>query len=490
MEEIIYLEPDEEITSVIDKMKQAKSNRLALVVPREATILQSIVNLKLLAREAANSGKEISLITADKIGRNLAAQIGLTVYDSIKDRRPIFQPPAPTPGAEEIIEIDMTPKKSEPEPSLKGLRVHHFQAAKSSFPQPSPAPKAKPWQPPKIRTHIPWPNLGKVIWPMLIVVLLLILIGGYLTLPKVEVKIRVKAENFEKQQGVQISSSEPTNIDQGIFSGNLIELTGEKEEKFPATGKKNLGGKATGILTLYNYWDSSAQSFAKGTKFSSSSKTFLSLTSVSIPGTSIKGGNIVPGTTTVEIEAENPGEDYNVKAGRFTIIGLPAEQQEKIYGQSNKDLTGGFSKEVTVVSQSDYDKGKDKLSDELSDDLKKQLAAKTQDLEVLDKAITMETTEIKASANVDAEANDFTLKISQKLKVIVFDREAFNRFVIKVLEKQLPDDKMVTLGAEDMISPAEIQPQYDQGILNLKLNITAKISSRVDTEKVKKDLLG
>src|SRR4030042_6994139 len=102
MEEILYLEPDEEITSVIDKMKQAKSKRLALVVPREATLLQSVVNLKLLLREAANSDKEIALVTADKIGRNLAAQVGLVVYDSIKDRRPVFQPPAPTPGAEEV----------------------------------------------------------------------------------------------------------------------------------------------------------------------------------------------------------------------------------------------------------------------------------------------------------------------------------------------------------------------------------------------------
>src|SRR3990167_6552833 len=107
MDEVIYLESDEEITSVIDKLKGSKAPRVALVVPRGATLLQSVVNLKLLSKEAAILAKEISLVTSDKIGRNLAAQVGLTVYDSIRDKRPVFQPPALEPRSEEVIEIDL-----------------------------------------------------------------------------------------------------------------------------------------------------------------------------------------------------------------------------------------------------------------------------------------------------------------------------------------------------------------------------------------------
>ncbi len=488
MEEIIYLEPDEEITSVIDKMNQAKSNRLALVVPREATILQSVVNLKLLAREAANSGKEIALVTGDKIGRNLASQIGLNVYDSIKDRRPVFQPAAPTPEAQEVIEIDMS-KKPEEKPAPNGVQVHHFQK-EASVTQKESIPLAKSWQQAKKPVKINWSKVGKIILPITGLIILLVLVAAYFTLPKVLVKIRVKAESFQKNQDVQLSSSKPTSQEEGIFSGNLIEFSGQKEEKFVATGKKNLGGKATGTLTLYNYWDSSVQSLGKGTKFSSSSKTFLSKAAVNVPGTSIRGGNIVPGTATVEIEAENPGEDYNVKAGRFTIIGLTASQQEKIYGQASKDLTGGFTKDVTVISQEDYDRGKAKLTQELNDDLKQQLVAKSQGMEVLDKAIVNDNLEFNSSAKVDSEANDFILKITQRSRVIVFNRDSFDSFVINILEKQISEDQMITLGPEDMISIEQVQPQYDKGILNMKLNVTAKVSSRVDTEKISHDLLG
>lgn len=483
MEEILYLESDEEITSVIDKMKQAKSRRLALVVPREAIILQSVVNLKLLLREATNSGKEIVLVTTDKIGRNLASQVGLVVYDSVKDRRPqgkFFQPPSPSPGAEEVIEIDAREKPVE-QPRPKGVHIHHFQKE---------SPRTTiPWRP-QITQEINWSKTKKIIWSMLAVVALLLLILAYFFLPKVSIKIQVRAENFAKTQDLQISSQEPTSLEKNIFAGNLIDLTQEKEEKFPATGKKNLGGKANGTLTLYNYWDSSAQDLEKGTKFSASSKTYISKSSARIPGTSIRGGNIVPGTTTVEIEAENPGEDYNVKAGRFTIVGLEAVQQEKIYGQSSKDLSGGFSKEVNVISQGDFDQAKDKLSKALNEALNQELTEKAQGLEILEKAIQIETIEVKSSAEVDTEASEFTLKVKERLRTMIFDRSSFDKFVIEAMEKQVPYDKMISLGPNDSILPTNIEPKYAHQVLNLKVEVTAKISSRVDTEKVKKDLLG
>lgn len=488
MDEIIYLESDEEITSVIDKIKASKSSRLVLVVPREATILQSVVNLKLLIREAEKSSKEIALVTADKIGRNLASQVGLTVYDSLKSERPqskFFQPPPPSPKEEEVIEIDM--RKEQPtaqKPPPKGVQVHHFQEESKSKPISAPL-----WRKPETPKKINWPKTKKILWPMITVIILLILIGGFLVLPKTNVKIKVKAENFQKTMDMEVSL-EATNVDKPSFTGNFLDLIKEKEGKFPATGKKNLGGKATGTLTLYNYWDSSPQSFGAGTKFSSSSKTFVSKNSATVPGTSIKGGNIVPGTTTADIEAENPGDDYNVKAGRFTIVEIPAAQQEKIYGQSSKDLAGGFTKEVTVVSENDFNQARDGLAKELSQDLQKELTDKSSGMEILEKAVLTETVEAKSSADIDAEASDFTLKVKERLRAMVFPQEDFEKFVLLVLEKQIPYDKMVTLGPNDSITPAVKETKYDQQILSLLVNVQAKISYRVDKDRVKKDLLG
>lgn len=497
MDEILYLEPDEEITSVIDKIKQSPATRLSLVVPREATLLQSVVNLRLLLKEATNLGKEIALITADKIGRNLASKVGLPVFESVKNQQPIFQPPPPVPSREEIIEINDIPReKPLKEIRPKGVQVHHFQE-KGFQQKPNPsdgeagikAPTAAPWRPPKATREIDWQKPRKIIWPMLILVLLLFLIGAFLILPKVNVKLKVKAESFEKNIDVQISEKQNSNFESKTFGGKLIDLTREKEEKFAATGKKNLGGKASGTITIYNNLDSNTHNFNAETKLSSSSKTFILKNNVTVSGAGVQNGKSVPGTTNVDIEAEEAGEEYNVKAGRFTIIGLPAAQQEFIYGQSSKDLMGGFSKEVQVVSQADYDQAKTKITNELNEELKKELQDNSEGLEILENAAQIDIVEENSSAKIDSEAQEFNLKIKERLREIVFQRDDFDKFVLSILEKQTPSTQMITLGPNGVISPQIKEKKYDQGLLIFDVKVSAKVSDRIDTEQVKNNLL-
>lgn len=492
MDEILYLEPDEEITSVIDKIKQSKNTRLCLVVPREATLLQSVVNLKLLVKEASSLGKVIAIVTADKIGRNLAAKVGLTVYDSIKTQQPIFQPPPPETTTQEVIEINAATAPKEEEQRPKGVEVHHFQEARK-WQKPQVETKVQPVlreRPPRQHIQRDFSKWKKVIWPMISLVVILILIAAFLILPKVDVKLKVKSEKYEGNTDVQISSEQATSIESKIFPGKLIDTSKEKEEKFPTTGKKNLGGKASGTITLYNNLDSNTHALAAGTKLSSSSKTFVLKNSVSVPGATVQNLKIVPGSVAAEIEAENPGEESNVKAGRFTIVGLSASQQEAIYGQSNQDLTGGFSKEVQIVSQNDYDQAKSKLTQELNDELKKELESQAVDMVILDGSEQTDLVQETPSAQVEAEATEFSLKIKERLRAMVFDRESFNQFVIKILETQIDASKMLSLGPNDSILPKVKEKKYDQNSLFLATETTAQMSSRVDIQKTKENLLG
>ena len=114
MDEILYLEADEEITSVIDKVKKASADSIGLVIPRNSSLIHSIVNLKLLKKEATKFKKEIALITADKTGRNIAAQIGIPVFEDVHAKRPVNAYPLPAmPKGDEVIEVDMSHDGSE-----------------------------------------------------------------------------------------------------------------------------------------------------------------------------------------------------------------------------------------------------------------------------------------------------------------------------------------------------------------------------------------
>ena len=55
----IYIDVDDEITSIIEKLQNSPQRIVALVLPKRASVFQSVVNMKLLKRSAENSKKNI-----------------------------------------------------------------------------------------------------------------------------------------------------------------------------------------------------------------------------------------------------------------------------------------------------------------------------------------------------------------------------------------------------------------------------------------------
>lgn len=114
--ETIYIEVSDEITTVIERLKKASGESVALVAPKGAILLQSIVNLKLARRAAEEVGKQIVLVSTDKIGRNLATQLGIPVTANEKD-------------AVNALAGTLPPESTAEEESAKvisGVRIHRY----------------------------------------------------------------------------------------------------------------------------------------------------------------------------------------------------------------------------------------------------------------------------------------------------------------------------------------------------------------------------
>ncbi|MBI2439690.1 MAG: hypothetical protein HYV45_03790 [Candidatus Moranbacteria bacterium] len=85
MEQTFYIEADEEIISVISRMRKSSSQENIFVFPKRALVLQSIINLRLLQREAQKLGKKIILVTQDEAGRLLAEKAGIETENYSED---------------------------------------------------------------------------------------------------------------------------------------------------------------------------------------------------------------------------------------------------------------------------------------------------------------------------------------------------------------------------------------------------------------------
>ncbi|KKT89324.1 MAG: hypothetical protein UW87_C0006G0005 [Candidatus Moranbacteria bacterium GW2011_GWC2_45_10] len=84
MHQTFYIDVDEEISSVIDKLRKSLAVENYFVVTKRALVVQSIVNLKLLKREAEKIKKGIVIVTADEQTMKMAERAGIKAQASME----------------------------------------------------------------------------------------------------------------------------------------------------------------------------------------------------------------------------------------------------------------------------------------------------------------------------------------------------------------------------------------------------------------------
>lgn len=486
MNEVIYLEPDEEITGVIDRLKKTEAQSVVLVIPRGAAILQSVVNLKLLKKEAEILGQEISLVTMDKVGRNLASQVGLTVYDDLKEPKPVVAASPPPPKPEDTIELDLSPGKPTEPP--KGLKVHHFQEErrKSWLPrQIDLPPKEMPAQ--AIPSSQVGPPISRKKYMIVLGVILVVVIAVMiLTLPRVTLVLSVKGEPFEKTADVTVSSRiGQSDLKESLVPGNLLEIAKEDKRKFPATGKKDVGEKAQTTMTVSN-GTGVDQTLTSGTVFTSSGGLeFVSIKEVTVPKATLNAvGDKVSGTATVGVIAKEPGEKYNLPAGDYTVA-----DKDRISGKAPA-TAGGSTRQVSVVSLEDQSQGRDTLTSSLASQATGEIKEKAKGNVLLDEAIKTSVLSSNASAAPGTETNEFEMTVKAKTQVMVFGEKPFREVVLSKLKKDIPQDKELYLTNRDEIAIKVVEFGYDEGSITFQGQIKTKLVPKIDQNLLKQQVKG
>jgi hypothetical protein len=465
-EKQIFLQPDAEITDVVDKIKETDKPIVVLVIPESATVLQSIVNLKLLKREVDKLDKRLAIVTDSKKGQKLAKQVGISVYQKAK--------------ADEIVQEEE--KKEVASDNKRRFPL----ALKGSRKSKSEDKEVKKKKNRKTSTMSKWLKYT-------IVALVVVVLGAggalaYQYLPKATVNIKI--DSLEESKTVKIKGEKDSSLAAGEFRVKEVSANASKKQEFDATGSKEVGGKASGQITIYNYWSSEPQPLVETTRFvhNSTNKLFRTTQAVTVPGTRIVEGETVPGTATVNIQASEVGSDYNVGPGQFNIPGLPAAKRSKIYGQSDSGLSGGYKKQILVVSQEDYNSAKDSLLSEIDKELNGKLDQKLDGWQYFDKKQEKILQE-SASPDVDQEAGSFELSLKKQAKTYAYQQEGFVEAIKEKFEESLSGQKeLLTDGLEENIKIKKSNLNFDQGKIELTVDVKGKTIPKLDQEIVIKNI--
>lgn len=103
MPQTFYTTQDEEILSIVGRLRSSELVENVFVIPKRALVLQSIVNLRMLAREAEKSGKQVIIVTQDENGRRLAEKAGLATRPYSEEAAHDAEPVIREVPAEEVV---------------------------------------------------------------------------------------------------------------------------------------------------------------------------------------------------------------------------------------------------------------------------------------------------------------------------------------------------------------------------------------------------
>lgn len=209
--------------------------------------------------------------------------------------------------------------------------------------------------------------------PITIVLILGILILAgviyvYITKVHTTVTLLVTPKMIQQDENVTFSNGDPNNFSQNIIAAQQITTTVDGSLSTGATGKKDIGDKAKGTITLYNN-SQSPQTITSGTTISSNNNLSFSLDNdISIASAS---GDVFsgtkPGTADTNITAKDIGTQYNLPSGTtFTVSG-----GNNLAAKNANAFSGGTKKTVTVIAPNDISK--------LKNDLIKNVASKATD---------------------------------------------------------------------------------------------------------------
>lgn len=528
----IYLEPDEEITSVIEKISAEGDGSIALVVPKNSSLFQSLVNLKLLAKEAKNLQKEVVIISGNKIGMRLAKQVGVATYASLgsinNNPQPAEKPVQTLEPSVEDTMIDGVPVRqynpnrplsaqSVTEPITVNEEPEHILEPVSAEPVDEPEDKVitvttpsenntseqgttdaqdKVEQPtvtndsslPPIVTRSSVVSPGepfKFPWKAAIIALVLLVIMSAITfflLPKATVTVVLPAEAVTDSLVLSVQAEAA----EGVVKGNTVTSEQSSSTTITATGKKDIGTKATGTISITNkYRDGSGagkdQSFAAGTKATDTTtkKVFTLNSAVTVSRVTFNPNNGQPiyDTKTVKVTAVEPGESYNIAKTSFTLAGA----LDNTIIESSEAFSGGLTKQITVMSQQDLDAAITAAKSEMETKAKADLAEKAKDLLILPDGIWQTVKEQTTTKKVDEEAQSVTLSLKVEFGSFAFDKKATEDLLKNKLSATLTETQELAFeeGKEPTIT--------SKGVSEDKTKLTIEVAgSGYKVEKIDK----
>jgi hypothetical protein len=499
----IHLLPQEELSALLDRLANTTAEHITLFLPDKSVVGQGLIGLQIVADEAKKINKTLVISSDSPQIQRLAKRVGLEVAGTSEA--------VPEHGFVAGADVAELSQPSAGRPSKEPEAVTDSAATAAELADPTDSGLAKDKQADRLGQSGQMSRRSAVVayfkqhgwkWGLAAVILVLLIGGGLVYaldyyLPHATVTVFAKEQSLDRDVNVVADPNATTaNVNTLTIPATPLSATASKTQTFPATGKKDVGTKATGSVTIYNK-TTEAKTFSAGTVLASDGKQFVLAAAVTVEAATIETGQdpitlhtttvTTPGSAEASVTAADIGEAYNL--GAKSIFTVAKFDDSSFSGRNDQALAGGTKKSVKVVTAEDQSGALDSLDDSLSDEALQALQAKVPTgQELLKDAVTQETTTKEYSQAVGDQADDFSLTLEVEASGLSIKEEDVKTMLNTEVATKVPDG--YRLDTEHSTITNHVVSTDEDGAVRLTSTYSAQVIPEVDVEAMRKAIAG
>ena len=395
--EPIFVDSEEELPAVIERIKQAGSEDVPLVLPVHSRIGRSRFSFQLLRRYARQLGKRVSVVSPDGGVQQMAQEAGFRSAGSLES---LVQSPPQVAGfpAREPVAPLPEPPRAWPTGPPQPMDAVNGGPAQGVLPLAGPTGSRIRVAPPGVVRTGPQPS-RLVLYSAIALVLTVALIGLLVFVPSAKVTLVAQAQPFTADFTVTAApTGAPVHV-RAATAGKKVT------QSFKATGVKTIPGRpAVGGVVF----DANSCHLPFGIEIRVPNGTRLrSSTGVQFATT---GGDVTiqpdQGAATT-ITATSSGQNGNLPANTLFVVENAGNTGGCLVARGGPTSGGQDEVKKTVLSQSDFDNARSQLNPLLQSQLTNDLRATTQKGEKLNDEIQFRDAQLSTDHKVGDEVQTF-----------------------------------------------------------------------------------
>ncbi len=362
MANVFYLDVDDEITSAAARIRTSQDPRVGLVIPPGSRIATSRINFRLLAREALERNRALSIVSSDPAARALAASAGLPAFATVAEFEADHGPArSGAPTAEGGVAAAAAAPIAGAGPAASrtaaatgaGMAAGSVVRGSTGGPDGRVGARSSGASAPPVRTTSRTAAASARVAATALALVVMVLVVGLIVvflLPSATITVTPRLEAVTPLELSVRADPNATASDSvaGVVPAAVLTKDFTSFGTFNATGQKVDSTPAAGVVKFTNYDTSSPVTIPAGSKVSTvDGIAFATTQDLTIP--SAHPHPFKQTTASVNITAVGGGPAGNVAAG--TIVNVPNGYRPDLLNVTNPTATTGGTKTTTIQIQ-------------------------------------------------------------------------------------------------------------------------------------------